>query len=179
MFTQSLKQLFPVGIRAEPFDDLYFRLQTVGAQLHRRHGGKDPEVGERAQTVPGVGSRGAQLLAAALQRAGGPSQGRLQLGALLQDPQPALGRVGWVPLCVAFFGLFLLFVALAPVGRRNQSRRCRLCEWRPLFPMEGDSHPPPDSTHNIPHNTPHSHVHWVEAKPTEICYYGVFPPSPN
>lgn len=60
-----LKQWFPVGIRTEPFDDLCSCLQTVGAQLHRRHGGEDPEVCERAPTVPGVGSRGAQLLAAA------------------------------------------------------------------------------------------------------------------
>lgn len=81
--------------------------KRVGAQLHRRHGGEDPQVGERAQAVPGVGSRGAQLLAAALQRAGGPSQGRLQLGALLQDPQPTLSRVGWVSaLCLYFWFAF-------------------------------------------------------------------------
>lgn len=122
----------------------------LGAQLHRGHGGEDPQVGERAPTVPGVGSRGAQLLAAALERAGGPSQGRLQLGSLLQDPQPALGRVGWVPLCVSFFFFFFFHLFFLPffslpasVRRRNPLRRRRPCEWRPLFPMKGDSPTPP------------------------------------
>lgn len=152
----------------------------LGAQLHRGHGGEDPQVGERAPTVPGVGSRGAQLLAAALQRAGGPSQGRLQLGSLLQDPQPALGRVGWVALCVSFFYFFfhlffLSFFFPAGVGPPQKpiasSPSLRVA---PIVSHEGRF---PHSTHN----TPHSHVHWVEAKPTEICYYGFFtpPPSPN
>lgn len=73
-------------------------LHLLGAELHRGHGGKDPEVSERAQTMPGVRSRGAQLLEAAFQRAGGPTQRRLWLGSLLQDAQPALCGVGWVPL---------------------------------------------------------------------------------
>lgn len=114
----------------------------VGAELHRGHGGEDPEVGERAQAVPGVGSRGAQLLAAALQRAGGPSQGRLQLGALLQDPQPTLGRVGWVPLCLFFFFLFAFCCSGAGRPQKPVTPSPSLCEWRPLFPTKGDPTPP-------------------------------------
>lgn len=66
----------------------------VGAELHCGYGGEDAAVRERAQAVPGVRPRGAQLLETALQRAGGPTQGRLWLSALLQDTQPTLGRVG-------------------------------------------------------------------------------------
>lgn len=71
-----------------------FLNHLIGSELHCGYGGEDAAVSERAQAVPGVRPRGAQLLETALQRAGGPTQGRLWLGSLLQDTQPTLGRVG-------------------------------------------------------------------------------------
>lgn len=65
----------------------------LGAELYSGHGGKDTEVSERAQTVPGGRSGGAELLEAPLQRAGGPSQRRIGLCSVLQDAQPPLCRI--------------------------------------------------------------------------------------
>lgn len=94
----------------------------LGVELHRGHGGKDTEVSERAQTMPGVRSRGAQLLETAFERARGPAQRRLRLRSLLQDTQPPLCRVGWVPLFqFNYVGMpqkpiiFLPFLRLAPI----------------------------------------------------------------
>lgn len=42
-------------------------IHLVGAELHCGYGGEDAAVGERAQAVPGVRPRGAQLLETALQ----------------------------------------------------------------------------------------------------------------
>lgn len=166
-----------MGIRTEPFDDLYSRLQTVGAQLHRGHGGEDPEVGERAQTVPGVGSRGAQLLAAALQRAGGPSQGRLQLGALLQDPQPALGRVGWVPLCASFFFFFYLFLLFCCTGAGPPQKPITSSPSLRVAPIVShEGRPPPATTLTQPHPQ-HSTLMYTGWEPNQqkFVIMGFFP----
>lgn len=70
--------------------------RPLGVELHCGHGGKDTEVGERAQAMPGVRSRRAQLLETAFERAGGPTQRRLRLRSVLQDTQPPLCRAWWV-----------------------------------------------------------------------------------
>lgn len=101
-------------------------LHLLGAELHCGHGGKDTEVSECTPTMPGVGSRGAQLLEAAFQRAGGPTQRRLWLRPLLQDTQPALCRDGWV----------LLFSVMM-VCRRNQQCCRHFCDWC-LLSTRGD-----------------------------------------
>lgn len=103
---------------------VFFRL--LGAELHCGHGGKDTEVSECTQTMPGVRSRGAQLLEASFQRAGGPTQRRLCLRPLFQDAQPTLCRDGWV----------LLFSVMM-VCRRNQQCCRHFCDCR-LLSTRGD-----------------------------------------